>query len=1096
MLQRIKILNSKLLAPRISGAIVRKDLQNMQTVFFKKRITIVSAGPGYGKTTLIAQTVADLDAVWYRLDSSDRDLFVFLSYLITGIKQYYPLFGEGTMAHLTKAQSLGIEWEAVLRSCLQEMESIVTRELIIVFDDFHFVHDVREIKNSIQFLIEYLPRNIHLVLISRHPVPLSLSRLRALQMVHDINALSLMFGKEEIDQLFIETFQLHLRPDQIETLHQKTNGWVSGLILFYHSLGGREVEHIQTQLDLLRGSEEIITEYMDENFYESLDDEFKLFLMKTSILSHMNSDLCDRLLSAKNSHTMLEKLSKDHLFTFCLDGENREYCYHHLFQDYLRQKLDQALAPDQVNKLHGKTAKIFEEAGEKEAAVRHYIHAKNFTDACRLLSSFSDRLIKQARLQLIDEYLNGIPEKYMEQDPWIIYLRSSAHNLYGRFRDAMDDLAMALGLFKRMGCDEGVNKCLADMGIRFYLTGDFIKAEKVFTQLTQNARLEPLARLETMGHLIFISSYLGKFDVADQLMDKADFHLLAIKDFAAREESKSWLLICRGFRHWASGDLALAVEMGEKGGKGLARFNNYRLMPVYHQLMAMLFYHQGRFKKGLEEANKGLRLSKEKGVKNTSFGWLLCYAGANSISLGHIDKAILYGEKCLEIFEYLESPWGQGTGFNVLQKAYLAAGDFGRSEKMGRKGLKSIRGVNLPLIIGSIKGSLAEVLVKTGKLTEAKKLITESETLLSYSTLYDSWVAELYAQLFIQKGEEKNAREKLDICLRGIKENGYEHWCIGDKTWMVPQLVHIYARDQHRTLIQEIIDNMGESVITVIRGLEKDSNLKIVRAVKTICTLIPKTPPPGLRVCCLGRFRLFRGDTEISPENWKSKKAKTLLKLLIYYRPRGYVSKEIFMEHLWPEEDPGKTTKRFHVALAAIRKVLEPGIKRGVPSAYIKSDLDMYHLHLGGKGYVDADMLEDVNEFTPGGKKSAEVLERLHRAVLSYKGDYFMENLHEEWCYEERERLKAVYLTLLIDMMEHYEALGKYPQAIEYCRRYLKTDMYAENIYQHLMRYYAFTGNNGMIRKTYARCCESIEQGLGVPLSRETNLLLNELISR
>ena len=277
-----------------------------------------------------------MDAVWYRLDTSDRDLFVFLTYLIAGIKQYYPPFGNEIWAHLTQAQSRRIEDENMVRYCIQEIESVVTTPLVIVLDDYHFVHQVLEIQNTIQLLIEYLPQNIHLVLISRHPVALSLSRLRAFQTILEIGPLDLMIKKQEMEQLFTQTFELPLGLDQIKILHQKTHGWISGLILFYLSLTTKDIRYVQSQLALFNGSKGIITEYMDENIYNTLGEEFKEFLMKTSILSHLNADICNKVLAVKNARKVLEKLSKGHFFTICLDEKKNEYCYHHLFQEFLK----------------------------------------------------------------------------------------------------------------------------------------------------------------------------------------------------------------------------------------------------------------------------------------------------------------------------------------------------------------------------------------------------------------------------------------------------------------------------------------------------------------------------------------------------------------------------------------------------------------------------------------------------------------------------------------------------------------------------------------------------------------------------------------
>jgi DNA-binding SARP family transcriptional activator len=220
-----------------------------------------------------------------------------------------------------------------------------------------------------------------------------------------------------------------------------------------------------------------------------------------------------------------------------------------------------------------------------------------------------------------------------------------------------------------------------------------------------------------------------------------------------------------------------------------------------------------------------------------------------------------------------------------------------------------------------------------------------------------------------------------------------------------------------------------------------------------------------------------------------------LFKLLVHCRPRGYVNKEVFMEHLWPEEDPRRTAKRFHVALAALRKILEPSLHRGSPSSYIMSEGDNYLLELGAGGWID------LEEFGAAGAKvleapsPEEALQQLARAATIYRGDFLEEDLYEPWCAVERARLKNEYLLVLASIIDYHEMKKDYPKAIDICGKYLAQDAYAEDIYQRLMRYYAASGNRAMVKKTYDRCRKSIVEDLNCPLSDETELLAREILS-
>ena len=258
---------------------------------------------------------------------------------------------------------------------------------------------------------------------------------------------------------------------------------------------------------------------------------------------------------------------------------------------------------------------------------------------------------------------------------------------------------------------------------------------------------------------------------------------------------------------------------------------------------------------------------------------------------------------------------------------------------------------------------------------------------------------------------------------------------------------------------------------------------------------IPKLPAPSLKVYLFGKFKVFQGDREIPDKRWKSKKAQMIFKYLIYHRKKGYLKKDVLMELLWPEDDPAKTAKRFHVALASMRKTLEPDINRGTPSAYISRSGDAYRIDLGAEGSVD------IEEFTKKLKRAQKVqdsdvvLQHYLNAVSLYTGDFLEEDLYVPWCDDEREHFKENFLYILAKIIQHYEIQKDYLTCIDYAGRYLKVDRYAENIYRQLMRCYAITGSKAMVIRTFERCSQNIAQELDIPLSQETEALFKKLMS-
>ena len=220
-------------------------------------------------------------------------------------------------------------------------------------------------------------------------------------------------------------------------------------------------------------------------------------------------------------------------------------------------------------------------------------------------------------------------------------------------------------------------------------------------------------------------------------------------------------------------------------------------------------------------------------------------------------------------------------------------------------------------------------------------------------------------------------------------------------------LVEIFAQGKMHAYLQRIFKEMGSYDREELTLLQKNKDPRISKAASKILDKIQKAPSPRLRVYCLGKFKVFRGDEEISADRWKSKKANMLFKYLIYARSRSYLAKEVLMELLWPEEDPKYTASRLQVALSSLRRTLEPEIIRGTPSSYLLREGNSYRLCLGDRGFVDVDNFTQELKSAKEEKDPEKAISHYLNAESLYGGDFLEEDLYIEWCREERERLNA-----------------------------------------------------------------------------------------
>jgi len=360
MRQESTIIRTKLQPPRVSKTIHREKFETIISQFKDKKLVTVTAGAGYGKTTLVLDAMTQMTStvVWYRLDTSDADFITFLHYLIAGAQRKYPDFGKEISSHLTHLQNQRPDRTFLLSLFINGLDRIVNEDLFFVLDDFHFVQESQEINVALEFILNHLPDRAHLVLITRKAIDLPMSRLRSTRGVLEIDEKDLRFNDSEIKKLFLVVFDIPINNDHAIVLYEKTKGWISGLILFYHMLKGKSGSDVGEFLENLKGSRGEIYTYLEENIFNQIPLDIQSFLIKTSVLSRLHPDFCDSYLGGTQSKEILKYLKDNHLFTFALDGEKEGYIYHDLLKDFLRVRLNNQHSKEEVRKLYAKAAGV------------------------------------------------------------------------------------------------------------------------------------------------------------------------------------------------------------------------------------------------------------------------------------------------------------------------------------------------------------------------------------------------------------------------------------------------------------------------------------------------------------------------------------------------------------------------------------------------------------------------------------------------------------------------------------------------------------------------------------------------------------------
>ncbi len=406
----LNYLQSKIQNPRIQPDLVaRPHLIEVIEKGLWRKLTILCAPPGFGKSTLIAEwsLKAKHPICWFQVDEQDNLLDNFLIYLCNSIRQAQPGFGEelDRMIKLTPRPSSDFYANAFLR----ELEKLPSKTCIVL-DDYHLINNL-EIHQFTRKALEYLPKNIHFIISTREDPPFPLSIYRAKNEITEIRTGDLRFNLQETQNLLNIISQTNLSNNDLEVLFNRTEGWAAGIQLAGLSL--LETSDIDKFIHDFTGSNRYILDYLIEDVVNQQPLDIKNFLLKTSILDRFSAAICNKVINEENSQRLLNIIETSNLFLVPLDDNRIWYRYHNLFSDLLRFRLKQEIPPEELKNLHDTAAKWFEANELWPEAVHHYYQADKPEDCTRTAISYASGLLEAGNAARAIDWMDGLPENIL-----------------------------------------------------------------------------------------------------------------------------------------------------------------------------------------------------------------------------------------------------------------------------------------------------------------------------------------------------------------------------------------------------------------------------------------------------------------------------------------------------------------------------------------------------------------------------------------------------------------------------------------------------------------------------------------------------------
>lgn len=393
-----------------------------------RKLTLVSAPAGYGKTTIVAEWAAGLRSgvaktqtttAWLSLDEADNEPTRFLRYFMTAFQQENRMLGIQARSLLEMPNLPPLPH--LFDDLLNDLAALDT-PFVLILDDYHvIIHPA--IRDVLEYFLDHQPAAIHLVLITRADPALPLARLRARRQMTEIRARDLRFTIDEA-RAFLGVANLPLAETALRALDERTEGWVAGLQLA--TLALQYQPDPANFIETFRGSHRYVLDYLAEEVLRQQGEVVRGFLTQTSILERFDAALCDFLTGRQDSRLIIAQLEQKNLFIIPLDDERRWYRYHHLFADYLRSLLTRA----EQTALFKHASTWFQANKQASEAVRNALASSDMEFAADVIEWALQESTTWAAfdLGLYTSWLKALPDQALHTRPHLCL--DAAHIFY------------------------------------------------------------------------------------------------------------------------------------------------------------------------------------------------------------------------------------------------------------------------------------------------------------------------------------------------------------------------------------------------------------------------------------------------------------------------------------------------------------------------------------------------------------------------------------------------------------------------------------------------------------------------------------------
>lgn len=951
-----------------------------------KKIIIIEAQAGQGKTTLIYQHIKQNDLLycWYRTDVKDIDPVLFLNALYLNLQETIPDFESPELARIFNEGAVDVfNIKKYANILLTDINRSCKNEIYLIFDDLHLIDTAENTCQLLDYIIETSPPKIRFILSSRHPLMLENKLLRNKNDIIYLNTNDLSLTAQEVESLFGDIFHQPVTIHDTEKILNVTGGWIMGIILTALGATNKNIPHNNEPQEFntfsATAQQESLAQYIHHEIYSQIFKDLHKPFLKLSLLSDIPVELANRITGSDDMGEKLYYFSQTNYFIYQLDNDRQTFCFHHLFQEYLQKEAKKQLSTSEIQDIYTLAADYYLERQNFHETLTCYYKANDFKRMDHFLRQEGIRLLAQNLNISILSLLELIPEPVLHRHGWLCLFAGILGETSSP-RKTLPLLETARIIFITEKQEVGELLALAQLiYYHFVVSGLYKDGSDLLARAEQlfNRNTDRLTHYET---IMAARNLAAGFTFFTCKIEKAAKYGKLAKDTASKFSVVNFI---------ASSGFVLgyiAIFTGNKTAYRREAEHLFNLLsdPIIgmQNKLSLLFIHLCGLSKYGDHPNFTRQLQifrsdvdEHLALQTIAAPYIFVFRTIMHIGTGEINTALEIANKGIAISSAASTPhmisqllqW-RAYIFSLLGNMDKAEIDIEESSR-----LRELSGgyfyTTLHLIV---KGA---IYTRLSKINEAEECLNKSiEMAREIPSSYLTACALMHRSFLRmqQKNKKQTGLDDLSQSLKGMQEHGYSYFW----SWE-----------------PEFMKNMLSVAIT--NNIEKGFAQKLARSRLNINFDDNGTIVPLLHFNLLDSFSIKMEKQVIFSTRELSEKQRELLDLLLTNKDQQ-IKLNVILELLWPESLPEKSRPKFDTLLGRLRKTFSQKLQQSA-NHYLMIQKSILYLKNCKVDVVEFMSLAAEGLFLARDQQYWQASNKFHNAFLLWQGHLPYETFQSDY---------------------------------------------------------------------------------------------------